>query len=66
MASLEHYDVTSKVGVFIRAGSRYEGYSHRGVTHLLQHCASAVSATMISTGYVNVTIYIRALVVELQ
>ena len=49
MASLEPYDVTSRVGVFIRAGSRYEGYSHRGVTHLLRHCASAVSVTIIST-----------------
>ena len=62
MASLEHYDVISKVGVFIRAGSRYESYSHRGITHLLQRCASAVSVTIISTDCINVTIY-RALVV---
>ena len=59
MASLEHYDVTSKVGVFIRAGSRYEGYSHRGVTHLLRHCASSVSVTMISTETMLVLLYIE-------
>ena len=59
MASLEHYDVTSRVGVFIRAGSRYEGYSHRGVTHLLQHCASAVSVTIISTGSNIVLLYVE-------
>ena len=62
VASLEHYNVTSKVGVFIRAGSRYEGYSHRGVTHLLRHCVSTVGVTIISTVCINDTIY-RALVV---
>lgn len=50
VASLEHYDVTSKVGVFIRAGSRYESYSHRGVTHLLQHCALASTRSRAAIG----------------
>lgn len=65
VASLENYDVNSRVGVFIRAGSRYEGYSHRGITHLLQHCSLAVECPIISTDRINVTIY-RVLVVEVQ
>jgi len=64
VASLENFDITSRVGVFIRAGSRYEGYSHRGITHLLQHCALSVSVN-VTVQLSNVTVH-RVLVVELQ
>ncbi|XP_023691355.1 ubiquinol-cytochrome c reductase core protein 2a [Paramormyrops kingsleyae] len=40
IASLENYSPASKIGVFVKAGSRYEGDSHLGVTHLLRLAAS--------------------------
>ncbi|XP_048847332.1 cytochrome b-c1 complex subunit 2, mitochondrial [Brienomyrus brachyistius] len=40
IASLENYSPASKIGVFVKAGSRYEGDGHLGVTHLLRLAAS--------------------------
>lgn len=42
IASLENYSPASKIGVFVKAGSRFEGDSHLGVTHLLRLAASLV------------------------
>ncbi|XP_067881967.1 cytochrome b-c1 complex subunit 2, mitochondrial-like [Heterodontus francisci] len=36
IASLENYSPTSKIGVFIKAGSRYESASNLGITHVLR------------------------------
>ncbi|XP_072549230.1 ubiquinol-cytochrome c reductase core protein 2a [Salminus brasiliensis] len=36
VASLENYSPVSKIGVFVKAGSRYEPLENLGVTHLLR------------------------------
>ncbi|KAM3915787.1 cytochrome b-c1 complex subunit 2, mitochondrial [Leptodactylus fuscus] len=36
IASVENYSPTSKIGVFVRAGSRYENASNLGVNHVLR------------------------------
>ncbi|XP_047466009.1 cytochrome b-c1 complex subunit 2, mitochondrial isoform X2 [Mugil cephalus] len=36
IASLENYSPVSKIGVFIKAGSRYETHGNYGVTHVLR------------------------------
>nr|XP_056722588.1 cytochrome b-c1 complex subunit 2, mitochondrial [Euleptes europaea] len=36
IASLENYSPASKIGVFIKAGSRYETTANLGITHLLR------------------------------
>ncbi|XP_077172253.1 cytochrome b-c1 complex subunit 2, mitochondrial [Paroedura picta] len=36
IASLENYSPASKIGVFIKAGSRYETSANLGITHLLR------------------------------
>ncbi|XP_030646180.1 ubiquinol-cytochrome c reductase core protein 2a [Chanos chanos] len=36
IASLENYSPVSKIGVFVKAGSRYETVESQGVTHLLR------------------------------
>uniref|UniRef100_A0A4W3HMP5 Ubiquinol-cytochrome c reductase core protein 2b n=1 Tax=Callorhinchus milii TaxID=7868 RepID=A0A4W3HMP5_CALMI len=36
IASLENYSPTSKIGVFIKAGSRYENAGNLGITHALR------------------------------
>ncbi|XP_069761587.1 cytochrome b-c1 complex subunit 2, mitochondrial isoform X2 [Narcine bancroftii] len=40
IASLENYSPTSKIGVFIKAGSRYETTSNLGITHALRLAAN--------------------------
>ncbi|KAG2455290.1 cytochrome b-c1 complex subunit 2, mitochondrial-like isoform X1 [Polypterus senegalus] len=40
IASLENYSPTSKIGVFVRAGSRFEDCSNLGITHLLRLAAN--------------------------
>merc|ERR1712168_696948 len=40
ITSLENYSPTSKIGVFVRAGCRYETPDNLGVTHLLRLAAS--------------------------
>lgn len=42
IASLENYSPTSKIGVFIKAGCRYEIPDNQGVTHLLRLASSLV------------------------
>lgn len=42
IASLENYSPASRIGVLIRAGSRYEMIDNLGVTHLLRLAASLV------------------------
>jgi len=43
VASLENYSHHSNVSVFVKAGSRYETYNQRGLTHLLRNCAFLAS-----------------------
>uniref|UniRef100_A0AAY4D498 Ubiquinol-cytochrome c reductase core protein 2b n=1 Tax=Denticeps clupeoides TaxID=299321 RepID=A0AAY4D498_9TELE len=54
VASLENYSPMSKVGLFVKAGSRYETPDNLGVTHLLRLAASlttkGVSAFRICRG----------------
>uniref|UniRef100_A0A8C9WNR1 Ubiquinol-cytochrome c reductase core protein 2b n=1 Tax=Scleropages formosus TaxID=113540 RepID=A0A8C9WNR1_SCLFO len=40
IASLENYSPCAKIGVFVKAGSRYEGPEELGITHLLRLAAS--------------------------
>ncbi|KAM7381913.1 hypothetical protein PAMA_012664 [Pampus argenteus] len=40
IASLENYSPSSKIGVFIKAGCRYETPDNQGVTHLLRLASS--------------------------
>eukprot|EP00062_Callorhinchus_milii_P009050 gi/632952420/ref/XP_007891841.1/ PREDICTED: cytochrome b-c1 complex subunit 2, mitochondrial isoform X2 [Callorhinchus milii] len=40
IASLENYSPTSKIGVFIKAGSRYENAGNLGITHALRLAAN--------------------------
>ncbi|CAK6964056.1 cytochrome b-c1 complex subunit 2%2C mitochondrial isoform X1 [Scomber scombrus] len=40
IASLENYSPTSKIGVFVKAGCRYETPDNLGVTHLLRLASS--------------------------
>lgn len=42
IASLENYSPASRIGVLVRAGSRYEMMDNLGVTHLLRLAASLV------------------------
>ena len=42
IASLENYSPASKIGVFIKAGCRYESPGNQGVTHLLRLAANLV------------------------
>lgn len=42
IASLENYSPSSKIGVLIKAGSRYETPDNLGVTHLLRLSANLV------------------------
>uniref|UniRef100_A0A674PHI4 Ubiquinol-cytochrome c reductase core protein 2b n=1 Tax=Takifugu rubripes TaxID=31033 RepID=A0A674PHI4_TAKRU len=42
IASLENYSPASKIGVFIKAGCRYETPDNQGVTHLLRLASSLV------------------------
>lgn len=46
IASLENYSPASKIGVFIRAGCRYETPENQGVTHLLRLASSLVRYTL--------------------
>ena len=39
VASVETSSVTTHVSVFVKAGSRYEGYERQGLSHLLRNCA---------------------------
>ncbi|KAM8961136.1 cytochrome b-c1 complex subunit 2, mitochondrial [Pelodytes ibericus] len=40
VASLENYSPVSKIGVFVKAGSRFESGNSLGVNHVLRHAAS--------------------------
>lgn len=42
IASLENYSPASRIGVLVRAGSRYEAIDNLGVTHMLRLAASLV------------------------
>lgn len=42
IASLENYSPASKIGVFIKAGCRYETPDNHGVTHLLRLASNLV------------------------
>lgn len=43
VASLENYSPVSKIGVFVKAGSRYETAENLGVTHMLRLAGNLVS-----------------------
>uniref|UniRef100_A0A8P4KGE0 Ubiquinol-cytochrome c reductase core protein 2a n=1 Tax=Dicentrarchus labrax TaxID=13489 RepID=A0A8P4KGE0_DICLA len=43
IASLENYSPVSSVGVFVKAGSRYETVENQGVSHVLRLAANLVS-----------------------
>uniref|UniRef100_A0A8C5FYY0 Cytochrome b-c1 complex subunit 2, mitochondrial-like n=1 Tax=Gouania willdenowi TaxID=441366 RepID=A0A8C5FYY0_GOUWI len=47
IASLENYSPMSSVGVFVKAGSRYEGLESQGVSHVLRLAANLVTYTMV-------------------
>jgi len=47
VASLDNHAAVADVAVYVKAGSRYESYDQRGVTHLLRNCAFFVSKFMI-------------------
>lgn len=42
VASLENYSPLSRVGVFVKAGSRYETVENQGVSHVLRLAANLV------------------------
>lgn len=42
IASLENYSPASKIGVFVKAGCRYETPENVGVTHLLRLASNLV------------------------
>lgn len=42
IASLENYSPLSSVGVFVKAGSRYEAVENQGVSHVLRLAANLV------------------------
>lgn len=42
IASLENYSPASKIGVFVKAGCRYETPDNQGVTHLLRLASNLV------------------------
>lgn len=42
IASLENYSPLSRVGVFVKAGSRYETAENQGVSHVLRLAANLV------------------------
>lgn len=42
VASLENYSPLSRVGVFVKAGSRYETFENQGVSHVLRLAANLV------------------------
>lgn len=42
ITSLENYSPASKIGVFIKAGCRYETPDNQGVTHLLRLASNLV------------------------
>ncbi|KAI3365585.1 hypothetical protein L3Q82_010670, partial [Scortum barcoo] len=42
IASLENYSPASKIGVFIKAGCRYETHENLGITHLLRLASNLV------------------------
>lgn len=42
IASLENYSPASKIGVFIKAGCRYETVENQGVTHVLRLASNLV------------------------
>uniref|UniRef100_A0A667WYJ7 Ubiquinol-cytochrome c reductase core protein 2a n=1 Tax=Myripristis murdjan TaxID=586833 RepID=A0A667WYJ7_9TELE len=50
VASLENYSPLSSVGVFVKAGSRFETAENQGVSHVLRLAANLVRCT----GFVNV------------
>lgn len=45
IASLENYSPLSRVGVFVKAGSRYETLENQGVSHVLRLAANLVTIT---------------------
>uniref|UniRef100_A0A4W3I8R9 Ubiquinol-cytochrome c reductase core protein 2b n=1 Tax=Callorhinchus milii TaxID=7868 RepID=A0A4W3I8R9_CALMI len=47
IASLENYSPTSKIGVFIKAGSRYENAGNLGITHALRLAANMKSKSQL-------------------
>lgn len=48
IASLENYSPASKIGVFIKAGCRYETPDNQGVTHLLRLASSLVRFSVLN------------------
>ena len=48
IASLENYSPVSNVGVFVKAGSRYETVESQGVSHVLRLAANLVSYLLCS------------------
>lgn len=42
IASLENYSPLSNIGVFVKAGSRYETVENQGVSHVLRLAANLV------------------------
>lgn len=43
IASLENYSPLSRVGVFVKAGSRFETAENQGVSHVLRLAANLVN-----------------------
>lgn len=51
IASLENYSPLSSVGVFVKAGSRYETVENQGVSHVLRLAANLVMNDSVNVQY---------------
>lgn len=47
IASLENYSPVSSVGLFVKAGSRYESAENQGVSHVLRLAANLVICQLV-------------------
>uniref|UniRef100_A0A6Q2XJW4 Ubiquinol-cytochrome c reductase core protein 2b n=1 Tax=Esox lucius TaxID=8010 RepID=A0A6Q2XJW4_ESOLU len=58
IASLENYSPASRIGVFVKAGCRYESLENQGVTHLLRLAANLVCLVL---GYLpSISMYVTS------
>lgn len=55
IASLENYSPVSSVGVFVKAGTRYETVENQGVSHVLRLAANLVSPSGFMNGLISLT-----------
>lgn len=54
IASLENNSPLSRVGVFVKAGSRYETVENQGVSHVLRLAANLVICERVSSSLLTV------------